>query len=63
MEVCGREHPRPVEVVSGPAAAPLVEQVHRRYVDDHGLGLAPVVEFLASDDVALRLRPEGVHLG
>jgi len=58
MEVCGASIRGPVEVVGGPAAAPLVQLVHRRYVDAHAGALAPVVEFLSSDDVALRLRPE-----
>jgi PPOX class probable F420-dependent enzyme len=58
MEVCGATIRGPVEVVGGPAAAPIVELVHSRYVDAGARALAPVVEFLASDDVALRLRPE-----
>ena len=58
MEVCGATIRGPVEVVSGPAAGPIVELVHRRYIDAEAGALIPVVEFLASDDVALRLRPE-----
>jgi PPOX class probable F420-dependent enzyme len=58
MEVCGASIRGPVQVVVGSAAAPLVELVHRRYVDAHAGMLAPVAEFLASDDVALRLTPE-----
>jgi PPOX class probable F420-dependent enzyme len=58
MEVCGATIRGPVEMISGAAARPLVELVHRRYIDVGASMLPPVVEFLASDDVALRLRPE-----
>jgi PPOX class probable F420-dependent enzyme len=58
MEVCGASIRGAVDVVTGSAAAPLVERVHGRYVDARAKSLAPVAEFLASDDVALRLRPE-----
>jgi PPOX class probable F420-dependent enzyme len=58
MEVCGATIRGPVEVVSGPAAGPIVELVHRRYIDADAGALTPVLEFLASDDVALRLQPE-----
>lgn len=46
------------EVVDGPAAPALVEVVHRRYLAPGADGLEPVREFFASDDVALRFRPE-----
>ena len=46
------------EVVDGPAAGPLVELVHRRYLAPEADELAPVREFFASDDLALRFRPE-----
>jgi PPOX class probable F420-dependent enzyme len=58
MEVCGATIGGPVEVVDGPAAGPMIELVHRRYIDAGAGALTPVREFLASDDVALRLRPE-----
>jgi hypothetical protein len=57
-EVCGASIRGHVELVRGEAAAPLVERVHRRYVTEQGRALAPVEEFLGSDDVALRLVPE-----
>jgi PPOX class probable F420-dependent enzyme len=54
-DVCGASIEGRLEVVEGEQAAPLVERVHGRYVESD----APeVVEFLASDDVALRLLPE-----
>jgi PPOX class probable F420-dependent enzyme len=53
--VCGVSIEGRVEVLAGTQAVPLVESVHARYVDSD----APeVVEFLASDDLALRLVPE-----
>lgn len=58
FEVCGASIQGRVEVVHGEAAEPLVEAVHRRYVDPAGDRLAGAAEFLASDDVALRLVPE-----
>jgi PPOX class probable F420-dependent enzyme len=46
-----------VELVRGPDATPLIDQVHSRYVSEHGLSLSEVRGFLASDDVALRFLP------
>lgn len=54
-DVCGVSIEGRVEVVEGPAAVPLVELVHERYVAPD---VPEVAEFLASDDVALRLVPE-----
>ena len=53
--VCGASIEGHVEVLEGEAAAPFVERVHARYVAP---GVPAVDEFLASDDVALRLVPE-----
>jgi hypothetical protein len=47
-----------VELVEGDASVPLVERVHRRYVTPAGEQLPAAAEFLASDDIALRLRPD-----
>jgi PPOX class probable F420-dependent enzyme len=58
FEVCGVSLVGRAAVVRPPDAAPLVERVHRRYVTEHGASLPPVREFLASDDVAIRFRPE-----
>jgi PPOX class probable F420-dependent enzyme len=58
FEVCGASIRGRVELVRGAAAAPLVERVHRRYVTEAGERLPAAAEFLASDDVALRLLPE-----
>jgi hypothetical protein len=46
-----------VELVRGAAARPLIERVHRRYVDERGLALPEVSEFLSSGDVAIRFVP------
>ena len=58
FEVCGASIRGRVEIVRGEEAAPLVERVHRRYVTEAGERLPAAAEFLASDDVALRLVPE-----
>ena len=58
FEVCGVSIRGRVEIVRGPAAAPLVEQVHRRYLTDAGYDLPAAREFLRGDDVALRFVPE-----
>ena len=58
FEVCGTSIRGRAEIVGMPDAAPLVESVHRRYVSEAGLALRSSTEFLASDDVALVLRPE-----
>ena len=57
FEVCGVSIVGQAVVVRGAEANPLVRRVHRRYVDDEA---APAVarEFLESDDVALRFRPQ-----
>ena len=57
-EVCGASLRGRVELVRGESARPLVERVHRRYVSDEGLTLPEVLDFLSSDDVALRFIPE-----
>jgi PPOX class probable F420-dependent enzyme len=57
-EICGACLIGRAEVVSGPDAQPLVALVHRRYLAPGAKQLAPVREFFASDDVALRFRPE-----
>lgn len=58
LEVCGASIRGAVEIVRGAAAVPLVERVHRRYLDDVGYALPEAREFLRGDDVALRFRPE-----
>lgn len=58
FEVCGASLRGRVEVVRGAGAAPLVDRVHRRYVSEEGERLPDAAEFLASDDAALRFRPE-----
>lgn len=57
FEVCGVSIAGRAEVVRGLLARPLVDLVHRRYVSSDRDPPA-VREFLASDDVALRFRPE-----
>ena len=57
-EVCGTSMRGRVELVRGESARPLVERVHRRYVNDAGLRLPEVRDFLSSDDVAVRFIPE-----
>jgi len=57
-EVCGVSLRGRVELVRGDPARPLVERVHRRYVEADGLRLREVQGFLAFDDVALRFHPE-----
>jgi hypothetical protein len=58
FEVCGAAISGRVEVLGGPEAQSLIERVHRRYVVEPALENELVGEFLASDDVALRLHPE-----
>jgi PPOX class probable F420-dependent enzyme len=58
FEICGASIRGRIELVAGDEARPLVELVHRRYVDASAKALAPVAGFLASDDIALRLRPD-----
>ena len=58
FEVCGVSIAGRAEVVRGLEARPLVDLVHLRYVSSD-LDPPPTVrEFLASDDIALRFRPE-----
>jgi PPOX class probable F420-dependent enzyme len=58
FEVCGAMLRGRVEVVRGPAGAPLVARVHRRYVTEAGLALPEARGFLAGDDLALRFLPD-----
>lgn len=58
FEVCGISIAGTIEAVRGPDALALVDRVHRRYIARAGQGAEPVRAFLASDDVALSLRPE-----
>ena len=57
-EVCGVSLRGRVELVRSPAAIPLIERVHNRYVSERGLTLPEVRDFLSSDDVALRFLPD-----
>ena len=57
-EICGVSVVGRVAVVRGREARALVDAVHERYVTPGGLVLPAAAEFLASDDVALRLTPE-----
>lgn len=57
FEICGTSISGKVEIVRGPQALGLVECVHVRYVAAGAAEDYEVREFLASDDVALRLRP------
>jgi hypothetical protein len=58
FEVCGASLRGRTEVVRLPEARELVDLVHRRYVDETAETDPDVAEFLESDDVALRFRPE-----
>ena len=58
FEVCGVSMAGTVGVVSGMAARPLVERVHRRYVTEVAEANELVGAFLSSDDVALRFSPQ-----
>ncbi len=58
FEVCGASIRGRVELVEGAATGPLVDLVHRRYVTPEGERLPAPAEFLASDDLAVRLVPE-----
>jgi PPOX class probable F420-dependent enzyme len=57
-EVCGASLRGRVALVRGPAAIPLIERVHSRYVSEQGLSHPDVHQFLSSDDVALRFVPD-----
>jgi hypothetical protein len=56
--VCGVSLRSRVELVRGPAASPLIERVHGRYISERGLLLPEVRDYLSSDDVALRFLPD-----
>ncbi len=58
FEVCGASIAGTIEVVTGPAARPLIDLVHRRYVSPRAEETPAARAFLESDDTALRLRPE-----
>ena len=58
FEVCGASIRGRVELVEGAAAGRLVDLVHRRYVTPAGAVLPAPAEFLASDDLAVRLIPQ-----
>lgn len=58
FEVCGVAISGRVELLPGDAGVAAIERVHRRYVDAAAAEIDVVREFLASDDVALRLQPE-----
>lgn len=60
FEVCGISLAGRVEIVRGEAAGPLIERVHRRYLAEDAKQDVLVASFLASDDVAMRFRPERV---
>jgi PPOX class probable F420-dependent enzyme len=48
------------EIIDAPRSLDLNREIHRKYVTDRGLSLAPVHEYLATDDVTIRLVPERV---
>ena len=58
FEVCGVSIRGRVEIVEGDTAKPLIDRVHRRYVMPAGELLPAAGQFLASDDLALRLLPD-----
>jgi len=58
FEVCGASLRGRVDVITGDAAVPLIDAVHRRYVSEPGLRLPEARDFLAGDDVALVFTPE-----
>jgi general stress protein 26 len=57
FEVCGTSIAGEVEIVRDTVALELIDRVHARYVTVGADEDTAVQEFLASDDVALRLRP------
>ena len=57
FEICGTSISAKVEIVRGTQALGLVDSVHSRYVAAGADEDSEVRRFLASDDVALRLRP------
>ena len=56
-EVCGASIAGTVEIVRPPAARPLVDLVHARYLADQAATDPDVLAYLESDDVALRFTP------
>ena len=57
FEVCGVSIAGRIEILRGQSAEAPIERVHRRYVAKHAEQNEAVRDFLASDDVALRLGP------
>ncbi|HJS49673.1 MAG TPA: pyridoxamine 5'-phosphate oxidase family protein, partial [Gaiellaceae bacterium] len=57
FEICGTSISATVDIVRGSQALGLVDRVHARYVSADAGEDPEIREFLASDDVALRLRP------
>lgn len=57
-DVCGASIAGRVEIVRGADAGPLVSRVHERYVAAEAERDASVAAYLASDDLALLLRPD-----
>ncbi len=53
MTIVGR-----VELVEAPQSYELNREIHRKYVTERGLSLEPVRDYLATDDVTIRLVPE-----
>ena len=45
-------------IVEPPRSFDLNREIHRKYVTERGLSLGPVREYLATDDVTIRLVPE-----
>jgi hypothetical protein len=58
FEVCGVTMRGRAEIVRGAVAAPLVERVHRRYLNEAGYDLPVVRKFLGGDDTVLRFVPD-----
>jgi len=56
-EVCGASIAGTVEIVRPPAARPLVDLVHARYLADEAATDPDALAYLESDDVALRFTP------
>lgn len=48
------------ELVDGEEARDLNHRIHGKYVQDAGLALEPVAQYLAGDDVTVRFHPERV---
>jgi hypothetical protein len=58
FEVCGVSMSGRVDVLRGPHALPAIARVHDRYVVHDTQAGEHVRDFLASDDAALRFRPD-----